>query len=1440
MLLQLFYTNTLKAQVRTAYTFAQTNGTYAPITGGSETICTANAYSNTGLDDVVKSYTFFDFYYDGAIYNQVNISSNGFITLGTTAPATNNYAPLSDAATYSGAISAWGRDINGIYNLGSRTSVMSVGVLNTAPNRILVCQWKDFRQTNGTGTSSVPYVNFQIRLYEATGNIQVIYGASGYAVGSTNAAGSAQVGLRGPNNTFATNVNNRTNTTGQLYSSSTAGTANNSVQNFASTTSPPGVPASGLTYTWTTCVSLTTNPNVDTITKNSARFYWTAASPAPASGYDIYYSTSATAPTAGTTPTANVGAGVTQYTTPATLTPNTVYYYWVRSKCGGSSSGVWKSGGYFNTLPNYDCLHGDGQIKGTVEDGLNVQIGTAYRAADDIIVPAGKVLTVRQITLEALAGNTINSAVINIRANNAGLPGAVVSTVTMAPSSSSLYTTAFGFNVYHLTFNLATPVALNAGKYWLEVTMSRTGSGVVYWRAMPTDINSYGSIARTSSNSGSTWQPNTNGYNMVYFVAGDCTDDLVCAPVLASADKYAVCTGEAVTLSASSSTGGYTYTWYTDWDNDTHSGTLVGTGTSVVINPTESTLYGVVATKTGCPTGVNAQYQLISIAVTPTPTLMVLDPIEAITCSNELREINVVSGGNIPNEALDENFDPIKNPWITSSDAGVAGQWSLWQSNGTIASPDNSDYAMTGSYWAENADLMNSSLISAPISLLDYNTPINLTFNHLFWTDSGSKAYVRISTDRGDTWSTLKTYSADVGGLTSFASETINLDAYAGNPFILLSFDYLSLPDEWFWAIDDIKVTGGPKPTTITWSPTTDLYMDSAGNIPYSGQNTATVYASPSVSTTYTASATTAVGCPASATVTIERGDKDWTASTGNWNSAATWSPAGIPTINHCVKIPTGKTVTVNIPDAKAKNITIKSGGKLEIAGNLTVEEKVVNENTGTGAADQFVLLSSTENSNANYLQNSNTPNTSADGVMRAERRVTDMDNVLSGTNAQMDYVYWSAPVAGQDLQAFSPGTPANRIYQYNEPTDLFVKATGNFVPAKGYAIRAETGKPDTPLPSYDKTYNFRGIANNGDIPISIQRTNSSGTTGIGYNLVGNPYPSNIDFDELYYGNSSLIYNTAWFWTNNSYEEHQQGSSYGGNNYAVYNGTGGNAPTTPSGQPAYPDGIIKVGQGFIVQKKTVGSGSLEFKNSYGSGHNLRVTSDGTFFHKGNTPKNRFWIKLIAPEGLVNTQLIGYIPGATDGYEQDFDAQAMSLSSDLFYSVLDDKKLVIQGKSDNFNIEDKIPIGANIFKNGNYTIALDKAEGIFETDQSIYLKDNLLETVTNLNEQDYTFDATAGITEDRFEIIYQPENVLATGTADKYALEVYRDGGDFIVRSSQKRIAALEVYDASGRMVYSTNPFRKETVIPGDLLVNGIYLVKTELEDGQRSVKKIRK
>ena len=118
------------------------------------------------------------------------------------------------------------------------------------------------------------------------------------------------------------------------------------------------------------------------------------------------------------------------------------------------------------------------------------------------------------------------------------------------------------------------------------------------------------------------------------------------------------------------------------------------------------------------------------------------------------------------------------------------------------------------------------------------------------------------------------------------------------------------------------------------------------------------------------------------------------------------------------------------------------------------------------------------------------------------------------------------------------------------------------------------------------------------------------------------------------YIRDSLIYNTAWFWTNASYQQYQQGSTYGGNNYAVYNGTGGNHATVPTGvvySAVIPNGIIKVGQGFLVQNKRAEgtSGLLNFNNSYGPGQDLRVTSSGTFYTKDVVQKNRFWISSVS-------------------------------------------------------------------------------------------------------------------------------------------------------------------------------------------------------------------
>lgn len=520
-------------------------------------------------------------------------------------------------------------------------------------------------------------------------------------------------------------------------------------------------------------------------------------------------------------------------------------------------------------------------------------------------------------------------------------------------------------------------------------------------------------------------------------------------------------------------------------------------------------------------------------------------------------------------------------------------------------------------------------------------------------------------------------------------------------------------------------------------------------------------------------------------------------------------------------------------PSFTTKKLTIENGVSVTIGSGkfISVVDQIINLN-GDDSPETFVVQS-----DANLIQINPVANTSK---IKVERGVTDLNNVI-GTN--IDYVYWSSPVAGQNLQAFSPGTVRNRIYEYRESNDYFYEAPeSNFIGGKGYAIRAET--TGVTSGTYDKTYSFLGIPNNGDVDYQIKRSPNTGTGGSvvhGYNLVGNPYPSNIDFDVLYQNNADKIYNTAWFWQTNSILLTQTGNGYVGNNYVIYNGTGGNNAANNNGSAilAPPDGIIKTGQGFLVQKKDPGTAQLNFKNSYGTGQNLRVADAGTFYQKGNSKpaKNRFWLKLVSPENVSNTQLIGYIHGATNGYEKDFDAEAFSLSSDLFYSVLGDKRLVIQGKAEQFLQQDRVALGTNFFSNGNYTISLENPEGLFANEQSIYLKDKHTGIITNLSQASYTFATSAGETNARFEIMYQPEAVLGTGTTGKEQLVVYRENGDFVIRSP-KQMQTVEVYDASGKLMRTLKTNTRLLTVETSSLIHGMYLLKIQMNDGSMVTKKV--
>jgi hypothetical protein len=89
---------------------------------------------------------------------------------------------------------------------------------------------------------------------------------------------------------------------------------------------------------------------VTPLSQTTATVTWTAAAPAPASGYQYYLSTSPITPGASPTPLMDVVSGTTGSLTG--LTSGFTYYIWVRSNCGGGlGQGTWVGSVSF-VMPN--------------------------------------------------------------------------------------------------------------------------------------------------------------------------------------------------------------------------------------------------------------------------------------------------------------------------------------------------------------------------------------------------------------------------------------------------------------------------------------------------------------------------------------------------------------------------------------------------------------------------------------------------------------------------------------------------------------------------------------------------------------------------------------------------------------------------------------------------------------------------------------------------------------------------------------------------------------------------------------------------------------------------------------------------------------------------------------------------------------------------------
>jgi|GEM_PF-1201543 len=516
-----------------------------------------------------------------------------------------------------------------------------------------------------------------------------------------------------------------------------------------------------------------------------------------------------------------------------------------------------------------------------------------------------------------------------------------------------------------------------------------------------------------------------------------------------------------------------------------------------------------------------------------------------------------------------------------------------------------------------------------------------------------------------------------------------------------------------------------------------------------------------------------------------------------------------------------------------AATLTIKSGATLQLEYGLTVKNAgdFIIEDTGS-----LVQINDVDNATAN----NNT------GSIKMHRYTKPL--------YRYDFTYWSSPVSGTTLHDLSPMTLFDKFFKWNDAWVSIPHGTESMSAGTGYIVRAPQNYPvegatGNPAPITYQGGVFTGRPNNG----VVKHTVTGGTAK--WNLLGNPYPSAISGEAFLNANSThpgntndILGGTLYFWTHNTAmvatEPGSQIYTYNSGDYASWNSSGGTGTTSGEGvvNATDPSGYIAAGQAFFVAGTV--SGEAVFNNT------MRVTGNNDQFFRPAQPepinnwdmtgKHRVWLNMKGQTKGFNQLLVGYIENATDGLDTRFDGESFGGNQVTFYSLLDTKKLVIQGRALPFNNQDQVPLGYKSTLNGTLTISIDHYDGLFEG-QDIYLEDKSLNIVHDLKASAYSFASVAGTFNERFVLRFLPSETLGNPDHENIANGVilYQENGKIMIKSQLEALEQVTVYDLLGRNVFDkANIGQNEFGIQNVVMNEQPLIVKIRLANGQVVNKKI--
>lgn len=186
--------------------------------------------------------------------------------------------------------------------------------------------------------------------------------------------------------------------------------------------------------------------------------------------------------------------------------------------------------------------------------------------------------------------------------------------------------------------------------------------------------------------------------------------------------------------------------------------------------------------------------------------------------------------------------------------------------------------------------------------------------------------------------------------------------------------------------------------------------------------------------------------------------------------------------------------------------------------------------------------------------------------------------------------------------------------------------------------------------PTTDITLSFTGVINSGTIHLPVTYTNHGVSSADGWNLVGNPYPCEIDWNSAAGWTKTNINPTIAVWDPGTYLTNGINTTATGSYYYYDEGAG-----CPPSRPVNCS-IIASTQGFFIRATTAPGLTINENAKLNTGNN----HVGYFRRDYTLPQNALWMRLTAKgnSSILDESAIVFRNNASDSYEKTLDAVKM--------------------------------------------------------------------------------------------------------------------------------------------------------------------------------------